>query len=622
MSKIFTWKKYHRWFGLVLSVFMLVFCISGIILNHRSLFRSCEVSRGWMPASYHIQNFNNGIIKGTLFLRGDSLAGKALDQKSLAGNSLGDGSIAENDTPKAYSQSEGKSFEKGKVIAFGGAGVWLTDTQGSKWTDFNAGLPEGADNRNIRNIVQSADGTLWLAAQYDVYRHDGKQWQRVELPGNEERITDVTLSGDSTQVVALSRSKLYIVSKASSKDSSSKDSLKVKEILLKSPEGYKPETTLFKTVWKLHSGEFFGLPGQLVVDAIAVVLIILSITGIILFLLPYGIRSQKRKGATEMMKKMGKKMVWNQKWHNKIGYATIVLTLWLAISGMCLRPPLMIPLVLTKTSQSVEDGNVWHDKLRGIRWDEAGECWLVSTSEGFLKVDEAFQKAPVFFGKGKSPSISPMGITVFEKINQKEKILKDESSAISKEESSAISKDELNSSLLSDEWIIGSFSGLYRWNPQTGKVVDYFTGKPEEKKSMRPISNSLVSGYSKNLLGSSEDTKAGSFKDSNNRRIIIFDYAKGAQLVESAPSGAARISSANLNMPEALSLAKMSLWNMALELHVGRCYSPFLGPLSDLFVFLSGLLISLVLLSGFIILRRQKRRKMLAKKQKKSESQA
>ena len=553
MKKIFTWKKYHRRFGLVLSVFMLVFCVSGIILNHRSLFRSCEVSRGWMPVSYHIQNFNNGIIKGT-----------------ITGN--------------------------GKVIAFGGAGVWLTDTLGSKWTDFNAGLPEGADNRNIRNIVQSADGTLWMAAQYDVYRHDGKQWRCVELPSNEERITDVTLSGDSTQIVALSRSKLYIVSKASSKDS-----LKVKGILLKSPIGYKPETTLFKTVWKLHSGEYFGLPGQLVVDAIAVVLIILSVTGIILFLLPYGIRSQKRKGATEMMKKMGKKMVWNQKWHNKIGYATIVLTLWLAISGMCLRPPLMIPLVLAKTSQSVEDGNVWHDKLRGIRWDEAGVCWLISTSEGFLKVDEAFQKAPVFFDKDKSPNISPMGITVFEKTNQKEKILKDESSDISKDESSANSKEELNSSFQSDEWIIGSFSGLYRWNPQTGKVVDYFTGKPEEKKSMRPISNSLVSGYSKDFL---------------NGKNIIFDYSKGAQTM----SGLTTVT-APIGMPEVLSQKKMSLWNMALELHVGRCYSPFLGPLSDLFVFLSGLLISLVLLSGFIILRRQKRRKKLAKKQRKSARQ-
>lgn len=54
--------------------------------------------------------------------------------------------------------------------------------------------------------------------------------------------------------------------------------------------------------------------------------------------------------------------------------------------------------------------------------------------------------------------------------------------------------------------------------------------------------------------------------------------------------------------------APMSLWNVALELHVGRCYSPFLGPLSDLFVFLSGLLITLVLLSGYIISHRRRKK--------------
>ena len=56
-------KKYHRWFGLVLSVFMLVFFVSCIILNDRSLFRICVVSRVFIPTSYHICNFNNGIIK-------------------------------------------------------------------------------------------------------------------------------------------------------------------------------------------------------------------------------------------------------------------------------------------------------------------------------------------------------------------------------------------------------------------------------------------------------------------------------------------------------------------------------------------------------------------------------
>lgn len=519
MKKIFTWKKYHRWVGLVLSVFMLVFCVSGIILNHRSLFRACEVSRSLLPSSYHIKNFNNGIIRGTLSLGGDS------------------------------------------VLAYGGAGVWLTDHQAKQWTELNTGLPKGADNRNVRNIVKTKDGVIWMATQYDAYRWSGKQWVRLTLPDNNTRITDIALNGDSSKVVILSRDAIYAPN----------------QVVLKAPKDYTPKTTLFRTVWKLHSGEFFGLPGKLVVDVVALVLIVLSITGIILFILPYGIRRQKRKGAKETMRKMGKQMVWNQRWHNRLGYFTIVLTLWLAVSGMCLRPPFMIPLVLVQTEQKVENGNVWKDKLRAIRWDAAEGCWLVSTSDGFIKVDEYFEKAPVFFDKDKAPGISPMGINVFERY----------ADLNSTSDSLHATSDSLRATS-QDEWLVGSFSGMYRWNPQTGEVLDYFTGKPHEQKSMRPVSNSTVTGYSKDFLGG---------------KPIVFEYSKGAVVSDK------EIETVPIEMPETLAKTKMSLWNVALELHVGRCYSPFLGPISDLFVFLSGLLISLILLSGYIILRRQKKRK-------------
>lgn len=243
-------------------------------------------------------------------------------------------------------------------------------------------------------------------------------------------------------------------------------------------------------------------------------------------------------------------MVFNAKWHNKLGYTTIILTLWLAITGMCLRPPLMIPLAMNKTTEKVKDGNVWHDKLRAIRWDAAEGNWLVSTSEGFLRVDEHFCQKPVLLDKKQSPKISPMGVNVFESDGK-------------------------------GGWLIGSFSGMFRWNPEKNLIVDYFTGKANQGKSMIPISSSLVCGYSKDFFGGKE---------------VIFDYSKGASLGETAST------------PELLSATPMSLWNVALELHVGRCYSPFLGPLSDLFVFISGLLITLVLLSGYIILHRRKKK--------------
>ena len=520
-KKRFTWKKYHRWFGLVLSVFMLVFCVSGIILNHRQLFAGCEVSRSLMPSAYHIKNFNNSIIKGSIKIN--------------------------HRISKTPSDS---------ILAYGYGGVWLTDAEMKSWKDFNQGLPENVDGRNIRNIVQTKNGEIWCAAMMDVYSFDGKEWKKFPLADNEERIADITLTKDSTNIIAMTRSAVYEVSgkktdAANEKRDAISEKTNVTRKIIGQPEGFVPEVTLFKTVWNLHSGAFFGLAGRLVVDAIAIVLIILSITGIILFILPYRIRRQKRLQARESMLKLGKQMVFNAKWHNKLGYATIILTLWLAITGMCLRPPLMIPLAMNKTTEKVKDGNVWHDKLRAIRWDAAEGNWLVSTSEGFLQVDEHFCQKPVLLDKKQSPKISPMGVNVFESDGK-------------------------------GGWLIGSFSGMFRWNPEKNLIVDYFTGKANQGKSMIPISSSLVSGYSKDFFGGKE---------------VIFDYSKGASLDETAST------------PELLSATPMSLWNVALELHVGRCYSPFLGPLSDLFVFISGLLISLVLLSGYIILHRRKKKK-------------
>ena len=505
-KKHFTWKKYHRWFGLVLSVFMLVFCVSGIILNHRQLFAGCEVSRNLMPSAYHIKNFNNGIIKGSIKTSDDS------------------------------------------ILAYGYGGIWLTDAEMKTWKDFNKGLPKNVDGRNIRNMVQTKNGEIWCAATMDVYRFNGKEWRRFPLPDNHERIADITLTKDSTSIIAMTRSAVYEIS--GKKTDAANEKRDVTRKIIGQPEGFVPKVTLFKTVWNLHSGAFFGLAGRLVVDAIAIVLIILSITGIVLFILPYRIRRQKRLQAREKMQKLGKQMVFHAKWHNKLGYTTIILTLWLSITGMCLRPPLMIPLAMNKTTEKVKDGNVWHDKLRAIRWDAAEGNWLVSTSEGFLRVDEHFRQKPVLLDKKQSPKISPMGVNVFESDGK-------------------------------GGWLIGSFSGMFRWNPEKNLIVDYFTGKANQGKSMIPISSSLVSGYSKDFFGGKE---------------VIFDYSKGANLGETAST------------PELLSATPMSLWNVALELHVGRCYSPFLGPLSDLFVFISGLLITLVLLSGYIILHRRKKK--------------
>lgn len=497
-NKNLKWRSFHRWAGLLFSIFILVFCISGILLNHRAAIAGCDVNRSLLPSSYHIRNYNNGILKGTLRLGPDS------------------------------------------ILVYGNSGLWLTDNSFAHWREMNGGLPSGSDRRNVRNVVRTPDGAIWAAAQYDLFRHTGNRWKRVDLPGNSERVTDVTLSPDSTQIIALTRSEIYTIPVSTARDA--------RVIHLQAAEGHNPKVSLFKTTWMLHSGELFGITGRIIVDIIAVVIIFLCVTGIVIFILPRRLRAAAARNLTARVGRLASWLKWNVRWHDRVGYWLIALTLLIAVTGMCLRPPLMIPLVLTKTAplpgSALDNDNPWHDRLRAIRYDDRLGKWLISTSEGFVTVDAGFKTRPVAVDASKAPSVSPMGINVFEKDAD-------------------------------GRWIAGSFSGMFRWDPVTGEVTDYFTGRKPERGQGRPVASFMASGYTADAAGP-----------------VAVDYANGTDRLG--------------EMPAELAAQPMSLWNTALELHVGRCYNPFLGPLSDLFVFIAGLLLTLVLISGLIIRRRHR----------------
>ena len=96
--------------------------------------------------------------------------------------------------------------------AYGYGGVWLTDAEMKTWKDFNKGLPKNVDGRNIRNMVQTKNGEIWCAAMMDVYRFDGKEWKMFPLADNDERIADITLTKDSTSIIAITRSAVYEIS--------------------------------------------------------------------------------------------------------------------------------------------------------------------------------------------------------------------------------------------------------------------------------------------------------------------------------------------------------------------------------------------------------------------------
>lgn len=61
-----TWHKHHKWFGLILGFFLIMFSLSGLVLNHPMLFSGVNVSRAILPSNYQYQQWNKGLLRGSI----------------------------------------------------------------------------------------------------------------------------------------------------------------------------------------------------------------------------------------------------------------------------------------------------------------------------------------------------------------------------------------------------------------------------------------------------------------------------------------------------------------------------------------------------------------------------
>ena len=489
--------KHHKWFGLLFAFFMLMFCLSGIVLNHRPTFAQLNLSRKYLPEGYQFDRWNNGLLRGSLTYRTDSTT---------------------------------------QVLLYGSEGFFLTDRQGIQPTPYNTGLAEGADFRQIKGAVQLPDGSLFAAAQFGLYRYDNRQWKAVALPLDEgERLTDLTQRGDT--LVAVGRSALY-VAEAPYTDFVRRE--------LTAPADYTGKVSLFRTVWMLHSGELFGLAGKLLMDGVALVLIFLCLSGLVYWLLPYYIRRQKRRGKNAGRSK--KWLGWMLQQHDKVGRYTIALLLFIAFTGWCLRPPVLLALaqgeIPALPGSSLDSPNAWHDKLRMLRYDAAHQDWLLSTSEGFYRLTD-FDAVPEKLDS--APTISVMGQNVW-------------------------AKDSLG------RWLCGSFSGMYVWDREQQTVTDWFTHQPVTSCPGTPFGAQAISGYCEDLDG----------------MPFAVDYDHGT---------------CGLVMPEEFRYLPMSLWNLSLEIHTGRLYT-FLGPGTLVFITFAGLIALWCLWTGWKVRLRRKDKKL------------
>jgi len=501
----------------IMGLFFILWAISGVVMNHRQLFSGLDISRNLLPKEHRYVNWNNAAVKSAATLGHDSL------------------------------------------LIYGNIGVWLSDDSFPSFTDFNNGFPEGIDNRKILSLLVSSKGNIYAGTLFGLffYSFQEQKWINLQLPLKDKRIQ--WLIEKDGKIILLTRSDMF-------EAQDDPDHFELKELMLPPPEGYDNKAGLFRTIWVIHSGEIYGITGKLIVDVLGIIVILLAITGALHFAMPYALRKLKKQ--KKSLKSVSATKRVSARWHKKAGIWIAIFLLINTITGMFLRPPLLITIAnarIGKIPWSVLDTpNPWEDKLRALIFDEKLGGYLIGTNEGIFYADKSLSRKLVPLPG--QPPLSVMGINVFQKIQD-------------------------------GKYLVGSFNGLFDWHLKRGGVpgggvpgggvpgdwvgvsFNHFSGQIPQNinAKSKPFSDEMVSGYWR----------------SDSGKYICFDYNRGA------------FSSKGLSIPsmsvEILEKSPMSWWNFSLEVHTGRIFKPLLGDFYILIVPLLGIFGSIIVISGIVV---------------------
>lgn len=357
-------KKFHKWPAIIIAVFVILFALSGIVMNHREIVSKIDVPRKILPSNYSYHNWNLAAVRGSLTV------------------------------------SERLGFMYGNI------GIWKTTDNFQTFSDFNQGFPKGIDGRKVNALVEFYEDWVVAGTQFGLFKRNLKTgiWEKIDLPVENNRITDLTVKDDT--LIILTRD--YLIKSVDLKN--------YQRVQLPEPINYQRKTGLFNTFWELHSGGLFGLVGKLAVDLFGIVAILLSVTGLLHFFFPKIIRRRKEKGKPVANLADVKRK--NLRWHNVVGYIFVFFLVINTFSGMHLRPPLLIAIADKQVGiipfSHLDTPNPWFDKLRRVVWDKDFGKYIFSTSEGFFYCDESLTSALNPFNL--QPPVSVMGCNVLEKV--------------------------------------------------------------------------------------------------------------------------------------------------------------------------------------------------------------
>ncbi|MEA1922902.1 MAG: PepSY-associated TM helix domain-containing protein [Pseudomonadota bacterium] len=505
---IFLFSRFiHKYLGLIALVYFLGMGVSGILLNHPTLLQGFSLPLGWMPDSYQFRNWNRWSLRDAAFSK---------------------------------QQPE-------KIYVAGKDGVWMSRNAGRNFTPMSSGLPASAYLRdtNCLLLVENHNPIrLYAGTRNGLYycSPDLARWQAVQNP-ELQKTEIIDLLKTDQEIFVFTKTDCFVAPL-------SEQSPVFGARELKTPPGFKPRAPFFRFMLKLHDGSLFGLTGRMVADIVGLILIFLSLSAFYLWYVPW--RRRQTRGYRRNRPRYYK---FFYRYHLKLGiYASFFLIL-IALTGMFLRPPLLIAIVRIQTPKLLQPANPTAKNQLG-RIHQA--AWLKSNNKLYLTTQNG-----IFYGPpdGSKPfsaiknrlPIHGMGATVFEP-------------------------------LADNSLLIGSFSGLFKWQPETGKVTNLTADKSPRR---RRFGGAMV---------------AAAGVDNGTPRFWC-DYRRGLQpLPGKIPTlteiQAGKLTS-SLTMPKKISKkSRISLWHLLFEFHNGRIFRNLLGRYTWLLIPLGGLALLITVISG------------------------
>ncbi len=485
----------HRWLGLGLVAYFCWMGGSGVLLNHPRMISDVSVPEWLVPTQYRIENWSRGALRSLTPVVG----------------------------------------QPDHLLAAGRLGVWLSDDGGRSLRELNQGLGSLYE-RNARQAISfaGASGPLYLVtAQAGLFVRGASDsaWRRVPLGDQRPAIKVIRVE---ERLLAFTDSAVF-VSPAPPRP------LAFAPAALER-EPAPPEVSLVTALFDFHSGQAWGLPGQLAYDLVGIILVVLSASSLITWTYR---KIRHRLGPARSRLRAAVRFLVRYHLHLGIGAALILLVI--GLTGMFMRPPLLALAAGASIPRSAYPGmvsaNPWHHKIQNATYDAANRRILVQADDGI------WEGAPDLQGTFRRVTLPvpvfAMGATVFE----------------------AGDEGTLE---------VGSFAGLFRLEAD-GTAVDLMTGEPAGPRSrMRPGPH-LVTGFL-------DLPEGDAVVSTHHQGLLTLDGSTARGLL---PMPA--LNDTSTGMP---------LWNFLFELHNGRIFRDLIGDWYALVVPLGGLCLVLLTVTG------------------------